>query len=162
MYYPPHYPYRRQNLQNPPQTQKRRQNKFRNYETTTSSLASTLWVYGQPKIHKLGAPIRPVVSFYNTLLSALHTVLAHYLYWRQNLQNPPQTQKRRQNKFRNYETTTSSLASTLWVYGQPKIHKLGAPIRPVVSFYNTLLSALHTVLAHYLKPLAKIRLIVDT
>ena len=23
------------------------------------------------------------------------------------------------------------------LYGQPKIHKLGAPIRPVVSFYNT-------------------------
>ena len=40
------------------------------------------------------------------------------------------------------------------LYGQPKIHKLGAPIRPVVSFYNTPLSALHKVLAHYLKPLA--------
>ena len=26
-------------------------------------------LYGQPKIHKLGAPIRPVVSFYNTPLS---------------------------------------------------------------------------------------------
>ena len=38
--------------------------------------------------------------------------------------------------------------------GQPKIHKLGAPIRPVVSFYNTPLSALHKILAHYLKPLA--------
>ena len=40
------------------------------------------------------------------------------------------------------------------LYGQPNIHKLGAPIRPVVSFYNTLFSALHKVLAHYLKPLA--------
>ena len=40
------------------------------------------------------------------------------------------------------------------LYGQPKIHKLGAPIHPVVSFYNTPLSALHKVLAHYLKPLA--------
>ena len=39
-------------------------------------------------------------------------------------------------------------------FGQPKIHKLGAPIRPVVSFYKTPLSALHKVLAHYLKPLA--------
>ena len=29
-------------------------------------------LYVQPKIHKLGAPIRPVVSFYNTPLSALH------------------------------------------------------------------------------------------
>ena len=38
-------------------------------------------------------------------------------------------------------------------YGQPMIHKLGAPIRPVVSFYNTPLSALHKVLALYLKPL---------
>ena len=40
------------------------------------------------------------------------------------------------------------------LYGQPNIHKLGAPIRPVVSFYNTPLSAHHKVLAHYLKPLA--------
>ena len=40
------------------------------------------------------------------------------------------------------------------LYGQPKIPKLGAPIRPVVSFYNTPLSSLHTVLAHLLKPLA--------
>ena len=37
------------------------------------------------------------------------------------------------------------------LYGQPKIDKLGAPIHPVVSFYNTPLSALHKVLAHYLK-----------
>jgi hypothetical protein len=40
------------------------------------------------------------------------------------------------------------------LYGQPKIHKPGAPIRPIVSFYNTPLSALHKVLAHYLKPLS--------
>ena len=40
------------------------------------------------------------------------------------------------------------------LYGQPKIHKLGAPVRPAVFFYNTPLSALHKVLAHYLKPLA--------
>ena len=40
------------------------------------------------------------------------------------------------------------------LYGQPKIHKLGAPIHPVVSFYNTPLSALHKFIAHYLKPLA--------
>ena len=40
------------------------------------------------------------------------------------------------------------------LYGQPKIHKLGAPIRPVVSFYNIPLLVLHKVLAHYLKPLA--------
>ena len=31
-------------------------------------------LYGQPKIHKLGAPIRPFVSFYNTPFSALHKV----------------------------------------------------------------------------------------
>ena len=41
------------------------------------------------------------------------------------------------------------------LYGQPKIHKPGAPIRPVVSFYNTPLQALHKVLATYLKPLAQ-------
>ncbi|KAL5269541.1 hypothetical protein ACHWQZ_G003139 [Mnemiopsis leidyi] len=41
------------------------------------------------------------------------------------------------------------------LYGQPKIHKQGAPIRPVVSFYNTPLQALHKVLATYLKPLAQ-------
>ena len=41
------------------------------------------------------------------------------------------------------------------LYGQPKIHKPDAPIRPIVSFYNTPLSALHKVLAHYLKPLAQ-------
>ena len=40
------------------------------------------------------------------------------------------------------------------LYGQPKIHKLAAPICPVVSLYNTPLSALHKVLARYLKPLA--------
>ncbi|XP_063684382.1 uncharacterized protein LOC134818673 [Bolinopsis microptera] len=41
------------------------------------------------------------------------------------------------------------------LYGQPKIHKPGAPIRPVVSFYNTPLQALHKVLASFLKPLAQ-------
>ncbi|KAL5268061.1 hypothetical protein ACHWQZ_G004942 [Mnemiopsis leidyi] len=45
------------------------------------------------------------------------------------------------------------------LYGQPKIHKPGAPIRPVVSFYNTPLPPplqdLHKVLATYLKPLAQ-------
>ena len=41
------------------------------------------------------------------------------------------------------------------LYGQPKMHKPGAPIRPVVSFYNTPLQALHKVLATYLKPLAQ-------
>ena len=41
------------------------------------------------------------------------------------------------------------------LYGQPKIHKPDAPIRPIVSFYNTPLSALHKVLAHYLKPLTQ-------
>ena len=39
------------------------------------------------------------------------------------------------------------------LYGQPKIHKPNAPIRPVVSFYNTPLQALHSVLATFLKPL---------
>ncbi len=41
------------------------------------------------------------------------------------------------------------------LYGQPKIHKPDAPIRPIVAFYNTPLSALHKVLSHYLKPLAQ-------
>jgi hypothetical protein len=41
------------------------------------------------------------------------------------------------------------------LYGKPKIHKPDAPIRPIVSFYNTPLQALHRVLAHYLKPLAQ-------
>ena len=44
------------------------------------------------------------------------------------------------------------------LYGQPKIHKPNAPIRPIVSFYNTPLSALHKVLASFLKPLAQNRL----
>ena len=39
------------------------------------------------------------------------------------------------------------------LYGLPKIHKTGAPIRPIVSFYNTPLSALHKVLSTFLKPL---------
>ena len=41
------------------------------------------------------------------------------------------------------------------LYGQPKIHKPGAPIRPVVAFCNTPLSALHKVLARILKPLSR-------
>ena len=44
------------------------------------------------------------------------------------------------------------------LYGQPKIHKPNAPIRPIVSFYNTPLSAIHKVLPSYLKPLAQNRL----
>jgi len=41
------------------------------------------------------------------------------------------------------------------LYGQPKIHKPEAPIRPIVSFYNTPLSALHKTLATFLKPLSR-------
>ena len=40
------------------------------------------------------------------------------------------------------------------LYGIPKIHKVNCPIRPIVSFYNTPLTALHKTLAHYLKPLS--------
>ena len=40
------------------------------------------------------------------------------------------------------------------LYGQPKIHKPGAPIRPIVAFYNSPLSALHSFLSSLLKPLA--------
>ena len=39
------------------------------------------------------------------------------------------------------------------LYGQPKIHKPGAPIRPIVAFYNSPLSALHKTLSNILKPL---------
>ena len=39
------------------------------------------------------------------------------------------------------------------IYGLPKIHKPGNPIRPIVSFYNTPLSALHRKLSEVLKPL---------
>ena len=53
------------------------------------------------------------------------------------------------NKMRNLHPRWPQL------YGQPKIHKPGTPIRPVVSFYNTPLQALHKVLATYLKPLAQ-------
>ena len=52
------------------------------------------------------------------------------------------------------ETMTNMRQLHPQLYAQPKIHKLGAPIRPVVSFYNTPLSALHKVIAHFLKPLA--------
>ena len=53
------------------------------------------------------------------------------------------------NKMRNLHPRWPQL------YGQPKIHKPGVPIRPIVSFYNTPLEALHKTLAHYLKPLAQ-------
>ena len=36
-------------------------------------------IYNLPKIHKSGNPLRPIVSFYGTPLSALHKQLAHIL-----------------------------------------------------------------------------------
>ena len=39
------------------------------------------------------------------------------------------------------------------LYGLPKIYKPGIPIRLIVSFYNTPLSALHKQLSYILKPL---------
>ena len=36
-------------------------------------------LYGLPKIHKPNTPIRPIVSFFNTLLVALHKTLTHYI-----------------------------------------------------------------------------------
>ena len=39
------------------------------------------------------------------------------------------------------------------LYGAPKVHKEGCPIRPVVTFYNTPLSALHKTLSILIKPL---------
>ena len=39
------------------------------------------------------------------------------------------------------------------IYGLPKIYKPGNPIRPIVSFYDTPLSALHRQLSEILKPL---------
>ena len=39
------------------------------------------------------------------------------------------------------------------LYGLPKIHKPGNPLRSIVSFYNTPLSALHKQLSEILKPL---------
>ena len=39
------------------------------------------------------------------------------------------------------------------IYGLPKIHKPGNPLRPIVSFYDTPLSALHKQLSEVLKPL---------
>ena len=41
------------------------------------------------------------------------------------------------------------------MYGLPKIHKLGNPLRPIVSFYGTPLSALHKQLSNILQPLAQ-------
>ena len=38
------------------------------------------------------------------------------------------------------------------IYGLPKIHKPGNPLRPIVSFYGTPLSALHKQLSDILKP----------
>ena len=62
-------------------------------------------LYGQPKIHKLGAPIRPVVSFYNTPLSALHKVLAHYLKPFSQQLHPPQRHQRLQTTPQYYWTS---------------------------------------------------------
>ena len=39
------------------------------------------------------------------------------------------------------------------IYGLPKIHKEGTPIRPIVAFCNSPLSALHKQLSEILKPL---------
>ena len=39
------------------------------------------------------------------------------------------------------------------LYGLPKIHKPGNPIRPIVSFYNTPLSSLYKQLSNIIKPL---------
>ena len=39
------------------------------------------------------------------------------------------------------------------IYGLPKIHKPANPIRPIVFFYDTPLSALHKQLSEVLKPL---------
>ena len=44
------------------------------------------------------------------------------------------------------------------IYGLPKIHKPGNPVRPIVSFYGTPLSALHKQLSIVLKPLTQSRL----
>ena len=44
------------------------------------------------------------------------------------------------------------------IYGLPKIHKPGNPLRPIVSFYGTPLSALHKQLSDVLKPLTRSKL----
>ena len=44
------------------------------------------------------------------------------------------------------------------IYGLPKIHKPGNPLRPIVSFHSTPLSALHKQLSIVLKPLTQSRL----
>ena len=46
------------------------------------------------------------------------------------------------------------------IYGLPKIHKPGTPLRPIISFYDTPLSVHHKQLANLLKPLtmSKLRL----
>ena len=41
------------------------------------------------------------------------------------------------------------------LYGLPNIHKPNIPIRPIVSFFNTPLVALHKTLAHYIQPLTQ-------
>ena len=41
------------------------------------------------------------------------------------------------------------------IYGLPKIHKPGNPLRPIVSFYDTPLSALHKQLSNILQPLTQ-------
>ena len=44
------------------------------------------------------------------------------------------------------------------IYGLPKIHKPGNPLRPIVSFYGTPLSALNKQLSDVLKPLTRSKL----
>ena len=44
------------------------------------------------------------------------------------------------------------------IYGLPKIHRSGNPLRPIVSFYGTPLSALHKQLSIVLKPLTQSKL----
>ena len=69
---------------------------------------------------------------------------------------PPPLKFKKESKINSETMRNMRQLHPRWtqLYGQPKIHKLRAPIRPVVSFYNTPLSALHKVLVHYLKPLA--------
>ena len=48
------------------------------------------------------------------------------------------------------------------IYGLPKIHKPGNPLRPIASFYGTPLSALHKQLSDVLKPLNRSKLRLKT
>ena len=52
-----------------------------------------------------------------------------------------------------FDSCRTSNARRPQLYGLPKIHKPGNPIRPIVSFYNTPLSSLHKQLSIILKPL---------